>query len=390
MSKPRSGPLAHIRAIEFCQVLSGPYCGMLLADMGVDVIKVEPPVGDSMRAWPPITQGYSENFAAINRNKRAISLDLKKPEDLEIAKRLIQSADVVLENNRPGVMDRLGLGYKAMSATNPKLIYCSISAFGQTGPRSQNGGFDVTVQASSGVMSVTGEEGSAPVKAGVPISDVASGLYGAYAIFAQIIEVMRTGRGGHLDVSLQSANLGIAALQTSEYFGTGKNPKPLGSAHPRNAPYQAFKAKDGYFVLAAGNDKLWTSVNEVTGTPELVKDPRFLKTSDRARNQVELKGILEKIFASKTPAEWIPLFLAKGVPCEAILSYSDVLADEHTAHMKWVQQITLPGGTVTKTVGPVVLVDGKTADIYRDPPALDGDRADILSELDRIGDKRVK
>ena len=390
MSSLRAGPLAHIRVIEFCQVASGPFCGMLLADMGADVIKVEPPAGDSLRAWPPLNRGYSENFASLNRNKRSIALDLKTAADAAIAKRLILSADVVVENNRPGVMDKLGLGYKAMSAQHPKLVYCSISAFGQSGPRAQNGGFDVTVQAASGVMSVTGEDGGAPVKAGVPVSDFSGGLYAAYTIAAQLMEVARGGNGAHIDASLLGANLGISALQTSEFFGTGKNPKALGSAHPRNAPYRAFRAKDGHFVLAAGNDKLWTSVCGVTGTPELVKDSRFLTTSDRARNQDALKEILENIFAKRPVAVWIDAFQKEGVPCEAILSYGEVLSDAHVAHMEWVRPLHLPGGAMTRTVGPVVGIDGHPAAIYRDPPALNGDRAEILAELDRLGAKGVK
>jgi len=380
----RSGPLSHIRVVEFCQVAAGPYCGMLLADMGADVVKVEPPVGDSMRTWPPLNNGYSENFAALNRNKRSIVLDLKAPADLAVAKQLITVADVVIENNRPGVMDKLGLGYAALNAAHPKLVYCSISAFGQTGPRAQDGGFDVTVQAASGIMSVTGEEGAPPVKAGVPVSDFGAGLYAAFSIVAILSRVARGEGGAFIDVSMLGANLGVSALQTSEYFGTGKNPKPLGSAHPRNAPYRAFQAQDGYFVLAAGNDKLWTAVCDVIGRPDLVKVPHYLTTTDRAKNQAELKDILEGIFADHPVSHWVAAFRKAGVPCEPIMNYGQVLADPHVAQMNWVRDVTLPSGGRTKTVGPVVALNGQCGEIYRAPPALNADRTDILAELERL------
>ncbi len=245
-------PLAGVRVIEFCSVAAGPFCGMLLADMGADVLKIEPPSGDALRTWPPINDGFSENFASINRNKRSAVLDLKLPEHAEAARRLCADADVVIENNRPGVMDRLGLGYERLSGANPKLVYCSISAFGQSGPRAAEGGFDLTIQAAAGVMSVTGESDDVPVKCGVPLSDFASGLYGAFSIASALLAARGTGAGAWLDIPMFGCTLAISALQTSEYFGTGQSPKKLGSAHPRNAPYQAFRAADGYFVDRRG------------------------------------------------------------------------------------------------------------------------------------------
>ncbi|RYF60010.1 MAG: CoA transferase, partial [Comamonadaceae bacterium] len=208
--------LAGVRIIEVCNVAAGPFCGMLLADMGADVIKIEHPEGgDTLRAWPPMSEGYSENFASLNRNKRSVTLNLKDAGDVEIARRLIDDADVLLENNRPGVMARLGLGYEALAARNPRLIYCSISAYGQTGPRAQEGGFDLTIQAMSGIMSVTGEPGGAPVKCGVPLADFTAGLYAATSISAALRVAESTGQGTHLDVAMLGVTLGIAALQTS-------------------------------------------------------------------------------------------------------------------------------------------------------------------------------
>ena len=364
-------PLQGVRVIEFCNVAAGPFCGMLLADMGADVIKVEHPRGgDSMRQWPPLSDGYSENFASLNRNKRSVTLDLKDPADKARARELILGADVVIENNRPGVMARLGLGYGDFKAEKPKLVYCSISAFGQEGPRSEEGGFDLTMQAMSGIMSVTGEPGGAPVKCGVPLSDFCAGLYGAYAIAAVLRRVQQGGTGEHIDVAMLGASLAVAALQTSEYFGTGRDPAKLGSAHPRNAPYQAFRAKDDYFAMAAGNDGLWRSACDAIGKTELLADPRFASTTLRAQNQAELKQLLETEFAKHDAADLIAKFQAAGVPCSAINTYSKVLADPQVEHMEWVQPLTLPSGKKTRTFASPLRFGGQGFPIRRDPPTL--------------------
>ena len=374
-------PLHGVRVIEFCNVAAGPFCGMLLADMGADVIKVEHPQGgDTMRQWPPLTGGYSENFASLNRNKRSVTLDLKDPADQARAKALVLSAAVLIENNRPGVMDRLGLGYAALKAEKPSLIYCSISAFGQEGPRKEEGGFDLTMQAMSGVMSVTGEPGGAPVKCGVPLSDFCAGLYASYAIAAALRAVERGGTGEHIDVSMLGASLGVAALQTSEYFGTGRDPAKLGSAHPRNAPYQAFRAKDDYFAMAAGNDGLWRSACKAVGLPSIADDPRFASTTLRAQHQAELKAILEAQFAKSTAAELIAKFNAAGVPCAPINTYAKALADPQVRHMNWVQEITLPTGAKARTFASPLRFSGRGFPIYRDPPALGQHNAEVFPQ----------
>ncbi len=236
MNARESLPLAGVRVVEFCQVAAGPFCGMLLADFGAEVIKVEPREGDGLRQWPPIRNGFSENFASLNRGKRSLVLDLKDPADRDVARALVLDADVLVENNRPGVMQRLGLGWDWFGPRKPGLVYCSISAYGQSGPRAGEGGFDLTIQAAAGVMSVTGEPDGAPVKCGVPLADFTAGLYGAFSIASMIARVRAGGPGGELDVPMFATTLAIAALQTSEYFGTGRNPRKLGSAHPRNAP----------------------------------------------------------------------------------------------------------------------------------------------------------
>jgi crotonobetainyl-CoA:carnitine CoA-transferase CaiB-like acyl-CoA transferase len=375
-------PLQGVRVIEFCNVAAGPYCGLLLADMGADVIKVEHPRGgDTMRQWPPITAGYSENFASLNRNKRSVTLDLKSGEDRERARRLVLAADVLIENNRPGVMERLGLGYGSFRESKPALVYCSISAFGQEGPRAEEGGFDLTIQAMSGVMSVTGDPGGAPVKCGVPLSDFCAGLYGAYAIAAVLRRVQQGEPGEHIDVSMLGTSLAVAALQTSEFFGTGRDPVKLGSAHSRNAPYQAFRAKDGWVAMAAGNDGLWRAVCETLGRADLAADPRFASTALRAQNQRELKEILEADFAALAVTELLAKFRAAGVPCAPINSYSEALEDPQVRHMEWVREITLPSGTRTRTFASPLRFSGRGFPIRRDPPALGQHNAEVLQEI---------
>jgi formyl-CoA transferase len=375
-------PLEGVRVIEVCNVAAGPFCGMLLADMGADVVKVEHPEGgDTLRSWPPLTHGYSENFASLNRNKRSVTLNLKDPADRDLLRALVLEADVLIENNRPGVMDRLGVGYAALAAIRPALVFCSISAYGQTGPRAQEGGFDLTIQAMSGIMSVTGEAGRPPVKCGVPLADFSAGLYGAFAIVAALRQAEATGQGAHLDVPMLGATLGIAALQTSEYFGSGRDPQPLGSAHPRNAPYRVFRSRDGYFGMAAGNNALWRSVCEVVAMPELLADDRFTSPTLRAKHQDALLEILEARFTQDDTVLWLQRFQAAGVPSAPINSYSEVLADPQVEHMQWVQPLTLPNGEVTRTFVSPLRLSGAGLPLRSPPPALGEHNAELLDPL---------
>jgi crotonobetainyl-CoA:carnitine CoA-transferase CaiB-like acyl-CoA transferase len=363
-------PLEGVRVVEFCQVAAGPFCGMLLADFGAEVVKVEPPEGDAMRQWPPINDGYSENFASINRGKRSVALDLKDPAARDAARALVLDADVLVENSRPGVMQRLGLGWDWFGPRKPSLIYCSISAFGQDGPRGREGGFDLTIQAAAGVMSVTGEPDGAPVKAGVPMVDFGAGLYGAFAIASLLARVRAGGPGGCIDVPMFATTIAMSALQTSEYFGTGRNPRKLGSAHPRNAPYQAYRASDGWFAIAAGNNKLWQQVCEIAGTPELLADPRFTTPTQRAAHQEALRDLLEARFAHDTATAWLGRFAPAGVPCAPINGYAEALADPQSEHLGLVQPMTLPNGAATRTVGCPVRLDGHVVPVDTRPPLL--------------------
>ena len=347
-------PLSGVKVVEFCTTAAGPFCAMLLADMGADVIKIEPPSGDGLRQWPPITNGFSENFASVNRNKRSMVLDLKLLADAQTARRLVLDSDVLIENNRPGVMDRLGLGYAALSALKPSLVYCSISAFGQSGPRSGEGGFDLTIQAAAGVMSVTGEDGGAPVKCGVPIADFSSGLYGAFSIASALMAVRSGAPGAHLDIPMFGCTLAIAA-------------------------------SDGYFAIAAGNHSLWLKVLDVVGMPALADDPRFKSTLDRATNQAALKEVLDPVFAGQTAAHWLHAFEAAGVPHAPINDYESALADPQVEHMGWVQPLRLPDGTMTRTFGSPVRFNGQTLPVTVGPPQLGQHTETIRATYDASG-----
>jgi crotonobetainyl-CoA:carnitine CoA-transferase CaiB-like acyl-CoA transferase len=371
-SRIHSSPplLAGVRVVEFCQIAAGPFCGMLLADFGADVVKIEPMEGDGLRQWPPIKDGYSENFASLNRGKQSVCLDLKNERERDIARNLVLDADVLIENNRPGVMTRLGLGWDWFSPRKPQLVYCSVSAYGQSGPRAGEGGFDLTIQAAAGVMSVTGEPDGEPVKCGVPVSDFTAGLYAAFSISAMLARVRAGGPGGHVDVPMFSTTLAIAALQTSEYFGTGRNPRKLGSAHPRNAPYQAYRARDNWFAIAAGNNRLWDAVCGVVERLQWRDDPRFASNFLRAKHQAELKAMLDPLFAQQDASWWLDKFRAAGVPCAPINTYADALADKQAEHLGLVQPVVLPAGHPTRTVGCPVWLDGQPVPVHGSLPTL--------------------
>ena len=388
MIKDNGKPLSGIRVIELGQIAAGPFASSLLADLGADVIKIENPKGgDGMRQWPPLNiikqgkeENYSENFASINRNKRSMTLNIKDPSDVGLLKRLVSKATILIENYRPGVLNKLGLGYDDLKRINKKLIYCSISGYGQSGPYSDKGAFDVTVQAVAGIMSVTGEKDSSPVKCGVPIGDFCTGLYASYTIMAMLRNVEKNGKGTHIDCSMLGSLLGISALQTSEYFGNRKAPEKLGSAHSRNAPYQAFQASDTFFVIAAGNDKLWGEVCEAVEMEHLKNDVRFKTQSDRAENQNQLSEILTKKFLKHDTKYWLKEMDKRKVPCAPINNFETILNDKHIKHMEIVKPITLPNGSKTYSVTFPVSIKGVETKDLKIPPKLGEHNEEIISE----------
>jgi crotonobetainyl-CoA:carnitine CoA-transferase CaiB-like acyl-CoA transferase len=382
-------PLEHVRVVELAHVAAGPFAGMLLADLGADVVKVEPPTGDQMRSWPPFAtsddgpdgsgERFSHNFASVNRNKRSVVADLKDPADLARVRELVAAADVVVENYRPGVLDRLGLGYDTVSDGHPGLVYASISGYGLTSPYVNDGAYDVVIQGMSGLMSVTGDADGGPVKAGVPVGDFAAGLYAAYTVAALLPQVGRTGQSVRVDVPMLDCLLGISALQTSEYWGSGREPQRLGTAHPRNAPYQGFTAADGDFTVAAGNDRLWAAVAEVVGLPALVADPRFVTQPDRVAHQVELAVLLQERFVEEKREHWLTELRLRGVPCGPVNTFGEVLADPHVEQTGLVDRIPMPlAGEVPTVVFPV-RIEGQSSRLDRGAPELGAD-SDVYAE----------
>jgi crotonobetainyl-CoA:carnitine CoA-transferase CaiB-like acyl-CoA transferase len=358
---------------------------MLLADLGADVVKIEPPTGDAMRQWPPLSDGldgesFSQNFASVNRNKRSVVADLKDPEQLKMALALVRRAEVVVENSRPGVLDRLGVGFEAASRDHPGLVYCSISGFGSGSPYAHRGAFDVVIQGMSGLMSVTGDADGDPVKCGVPVGDFVAGLYAAYTIAAVLPRVRSTGRSIHIDCPMLDCLIAVSALQTSEYWGTGRSPRRLGSAHPRNAPYQAFHASDGMFTVAAGNDRLWWKVCEATGLQRLIDDPRFIDQRRRAANQHELAVLLQEPFAKQSVEYWLDVLDQHGVPCGPINSFEEMLADDHVRANGLVQEIDVPVAGPTPIVVYPARLSGIPHRLDLSPPRVGEHTAEVLAE----------
>lgn len=374
--------MSGIRVLDLSRALAGPFCTMMLADLGADVVKVEPPGrGDETRAWgPPFVNGESAYFMSVNRNKRSIVIDLKTKAGAEILRRLAKNADVLVENFRPGTMERLGVGYASIKKLNPKVIYCSISGFGQTGPYKDRAGYDLVIFAESGQMSITGEQGRPPVKAGVAVSDIGAGMYAAFAITSSLLGRGKTGRGEFIDVSLFEGQISWLTYQAGNYFATGTDPMRLGSAHPTIAPYQAFKASDGYFVIAVGNDELWHEFCKALGREELEGDLRFAKNPDRVRNRLELERVLSGIFAEGTSSDWLAKLRKAGVPCGSINSLSQVFADPQALARDVVLEATHSKAGKIKQINMPFKLSSYKFRIGRPPPTLGEHTEAILNE----------
>jgi len=323
-------PLNGVRVIEVGNFMAAPFCGMQLADLGADVVKVEnPDGGDFTRLSGPYIDGESSGFIRLNRNKRSLALDLKTEAGKAAFKRLLAKADVMIENLRPGAMRELGFGYDALSRENPNLIYVSASGWGQDGPYAPLPGLDIMAQARGGLMSITGEEGGPPVKIGVPVTDLACGLYGALAVVAALYARQSGAGGQRIDVSLFESGVSLAVWEAGQYFGTGEVPRRHGSAHQRVAPYQAFRSSDGYFTAGATTPKTWPAFCKILGLLELESDPRFDNPTIRLKNRAELVELIEQKSVARTSSEWVDALNAVGVPAAPILDFAAVFADPH-------------------------------------------------------------
>lgn len=374
-----------IRVVDLTQVMGGPFCTMQLGDLGADVIKVEPPTGDLSRALGGaqlrMTGDDNAPFFALNRNKRSIVLDLTAERDHATFLALVETADVLVESFRPGVMKRLHADYARLSALNPRLIYASISGFGQTGPYADRPGFDLIAQGMSGIMSITGEPGGTPVKCGVPIADLSVGLIATNGILAALIARATTGRGQHIDTSLFESALAMSVWETTEYWATGEPPRALGSAHRLNAPYQALRTRDGYITLAALTGDQWKHLCAVLDRSALTSDPRFETNAARMANRPALISELESALSSGTTTQWVDRLLSVGVPAGPIHNFAQVFADEHTHARHMVEEIDHPVAGRVRTLGFPLKMSDTPPRVRLAPPLLGQHSAEVKREL---------
>lgn len=376
-------PLDGLLVVDLTRALAGPYCTLMLGDYGARVIKVEVPgTGDDTRGWgPPFVGGESAYFLGINRNKESLTLNLKHPQAQAVLWRLIERADVLVENFRPGIMERLGFAYPAVRAANPRLVYCAISGFGQDGPYRERTAYDLILQGMGGLMGITGEEGGPPVKVGVAVTDIAAGMFAAFGVLAALRVRDRTGGGQMVDVSMLDGQVAWMTYQAGHYFATGENPRRLGSAHPSIVPYQAFRTRDGYVNVAVGSEAIWSRFVVTVGAPELADDPRFRTNPDRVAHREALIALLEPIFVSRTTADWVEAFETSGVPSGPIYLMSDLFGDAQVRHRAMMVETEHPrAGRIRQTGVPIKFSD--TPGRIASPPPLLGQHTEgILREL---------
>jgi formyl-CoA transferase len=374
--------LEDIRVLELTNFMAGPYCGMLLADQGADVIKVENPKGgDFTRLAQPFVDGEGAGFLAVNRNKRSIAIDLKQARGRDIFLALVRTADVVVENLRPGTLDDLNIGYKVLSEVNPRIILSSTSGFGQTGPYRQRAALDLIVQGMSGLMSITGEEGRPPVKVGVPLADLSAALFATYAILSALRVRDRDGKGQHIDVSLLESAIALEAWETSSYFATGDVPKPLGSAHRINAPYQAVRTADGYITIGATTPGNWKSFIRALGLERLDADERYATGPLRRRNYKELIVEIERVTITKDSDHWYRLLEGAGVPCGVLYTLDQVLEDEHVRSRGFVGELEHSKLGRVRATGSPVRFSRTPLRFERAGPLLGEHTGELLGEL---------
>ena len=379
----RKLPLQGIRVIDFSQILAGPFCTMLLADMGADVVKVEKPNGgdDTRRYGPPFIEGESAAFLTLNRNKRSIVLDLKSEQGLGVVRRMLADADVMLHNFRPGVVERMGLGYADVSALNPAIVYCAVSGFGATGPYSQRAGFDLVAQGMSGLMSINGFPDSPPAKVGVPMADLNTGMFCAYGILTAYINRLATGKGQHVDASLLESGMAYTLYESATYFATGEVAGPLGSAHRMIAPYQAFATQDGYINIGAANQNNWERMCRAVGRDDLLDDARFASNPERMVNIQSLTPIMEETFRTQTTAHWVEVLERAGVPCGPIYNIEQVYADPHVQSRDMAVELQHPKAGGIRNIGVAVKLSDTPGSVRTPAPLLGQHTDDVLTEF---------
>ena len=371
------GPLDGITVLDLTRVLSGPYCTMLLADMGARVIKIEQPgKGDDTRAWgPPFVNGESAYFMSINRNKQSVTLDFKRPEGQRVLAQLVAKADVVVENFRPGTLAKLGFDYESLASKHSRLIYASVSGFGQTGPRSKEPGYDAVMQAEGGLMSITGPADGPPYRLGVAIADIVSGMFAAYGVAMALFARERTGRGQHVDLAMLDAVTALLTYQAGNFFATGTAPGRLGNRHPSIVPYEVFAASDGDFVLAVGNDELWKKFCGVAG---IEADERFATNRQRVSGYDELRPLVARALAARPRAFWIERLSAAGVPCGSVRDLADVFADPQLSARDMIVEMEHAAAGLVKLLGVPVKLSDTAGGVRTPPPSLGGHTDEVL------------
>jgi crotonobetainyl-CoA:carnitine CoA-transferase CaiB-like acyl-CoA transferase len=377
-----NGPLAGVRVLELAQIMAGPTCGLMLADLGADVIKIEKlPGGDDARGYSePRVNGVSAPFLMLNRGKRGLALDLKRPDGRAILLRLVRGADVLVENFRRGTMEKLGLGYDVLSAENPALVYCAITGYGRDGPYADKGGFDLVAQAFAGLMAITGEPGRPPVKCGSPVSDINAGILGALGVVAAYVQRLRTGRGQLVDTSLADAALQQTYWHAASFFATGISPGPLGSAHVLTAPYQAFAASDGHIVIGGANQANWERIADVLGHPEWRDDPRFVTNTARMNNRDALVAAMNDVLSRRSRAEWLTLLDAAGVPAGPVHSLGEALTHPHTIARRMAVELGHPQAGPTKAIGCPIHLSESATGAGRPAPLFGEHTREVLGE----------
>lgn len=382
LHKPHPGPLAGMRVLELAQIMAGPTCGMMLADLGADVVKVEKlPGGDDARGYrEPRVNGVSAPFLIMNRNKRGLALDLKQPRGREILLKLVETADVLTENYRRGTLEKFGLGYDVLSGKNPGLIYCAVSGYGRDGPLGDKGGFDLIAQGFAGLMSITGEPGRPPVKTGNPVADINAGLLAFGGILAAYVHRLKTGRGQLVDTSLMEAALQQTYWQAAIYFATGASPGPTGSAHVLTAPYQAFRVRDGWINIGGANQANWERIAEVLGHPEWRDDPRFATNSARMENLDTLVALMDAVLVQRDRADWLCAFDAAGVPAGPVHSLGEALLHPQTLARGMVVDLVHPEAGATRALGCPLHFSATPARVDRPAPLLGEHTREVLRE----------
>jgi CoA:oxalate CoA-transferase len=384
MTQHSKGPLSGITVVDLSRILAGPYCTLLMAEMGARVIKVEPPKGgDDARAYGPFVKGKSAYFASVNRGKESIALDLKKDSDRAVFEKLLAKADVVVENFRPGTMDKLGYGWEVLHAKYPKLIYASASGFGHSGPNSRDPAYDMVVQGMGGIMSITGHEGGPPARVGMSIGDIGAGLYTAVAVNAALVHRLKTGEATKIDIGMFDCQLALLENAVMRYTVEGEIPGPLGARHPTITPFQAFRSGDGNIVISAGNDGLFVKFAAALGRPDMAESADYKTNALRLKNQLTLQDEIEAVLATKTTAQWIEILGKAGIPCGPINNIAQALAHPQVAARNMLITVPDPSGATLKLVGNPLKMSAFADPATRDPaPDLDADRAAILKELE--------